>query len=98
MFKYFKKDSFLSGITIGLLFSGIAFYSYICYDDLTGGSSYWNVKLYPPRLQLIILALTLLLFRFMMVRWNMMKTAQGLFLTVFIVTIIYFFNARFKIF
>jgi hypothetical protein len=98
MFKYFGKDSFLLGIIIGMLFSGIAFYSFIYYDELMSGSSYWNVKLYPPRLQLVLLALTLVLFRFMMVTWNMMKTGKGLFLTIFIVTIVYFFNQRYKIF
>ncbi|HKR06511.1 MAG TPA: hypothetical protein VJY62_17890 [Bacteroidia bacterium] len=98
MFKYFGKDSFLLGIITGLLFSGVAYYTYINYNELMSGSSYWSVKLYPPRLQLILLALTLVLFRFMMVRWNMIKTGQGLFLSVFIITIIYFFNHRYKIF
>jgi hypothetical protein len=97
MFKYVGKDSYFFGIILGMLFSGIAFYSYIYYDGLIS-NSYWNVKLYPPRLQFLFLALSLILFRFMMVRWNMIKTGQGLFITVFIVTLFYFFNHRYKIF
>jgi|GEM_PF-4056220 len=96
MFKYFGKDSFVLGIFIGMLFSGIAFYTIINYDGLMSGNDYLKIKLYPPRLQLILLALILILFRFMMVKWNMVKTGRGLFFTVFIFTIIYFFNHRYK--
>ena len=98
MFKWFLKDSFVPGIIIGLIISASAYYSYVHFEELFEGSGTLRLKLYPPRLQLIILALSMILFRFMIVRWNMLKTGQGLFLTVFIVAIMYFFNHRYKFF
>ncbi len=98
MFKKIVRDSFLLGIFAGIVISAIAYYSYMKYEVIMGSAGTLRIKLFPPRLQLIILALSLILFRFMMVRWNMIKTGQGLFLTLFFVTIIYFFNYRYKIF
>ncbi|MEO5571369.1 MAG: hypothetical protein ABIT08_16085 [Bacteroidia bacterium] len=98
MFREIIRDSFLIGIFAGIVISAIAYYTFINFEIIMGSAGTLRIKLYPPRLQLIILALSLILFRFMIVRWNMIKTGQGLFLTLFFVTIIYFFNYRYKIF
>lgn len=98
MFKYFGKDSFFFGVIIGILFSTIAYYTYVNHDQMMGGYEAMQVKLSPPRLQLILLVPMLILFRFMMVKWDMMKTGQGLFFTIFIFIILFFFNLRYKFF
>jgi hypothetical protein len=98
MLKELLRDSFFLGILIGLAMMTITYYTFVNYDEMMGQFTTIRIKLYPPRLQLIILALTLILFRFMMVKWNMIKTGKGLFLTIFLITMIYFFNHRYKFF
>ena len=97
MFRDLIKDSFLLGIVCGIIISIVAYFTYVNFDVMMEGSGLIRV-LYPPRLQLILLALSLVLFRFMMVRWNMLKTGRGLFFTLFLIMIIYFFNHRYKFF
>ena len=98
MFREFLKDSFISGIVVGLMISAIAYYTFVNYQEIMEGTGILKIKLYPPRMQLIILALSLVLFRFMMVKWNRIKTGQGLFLTIFLTTILFFLNHRYKFF
>ena len=98
MFKEQVRNSYLFGIVTGLVICSIAYYTFVNYDEIMGGAGTMRVKLSPPKLQLIILALALVLFRFMMVKWDMIKTGQGLLLTIFIATIVYFLVYRHKFF
>ena len=95
MFKFIVRDSFFTGIIIGMIFLAFAYFSFVNFEKITEGwSDSIRLKLLPPRLQLIILALELLLFRFIIVKWNRIKIAKGMFLILFISTIAYIINYR----
>lgn len=96
MFNNSIKDSYLLGIIIGIISVLISYFTLIYYEHIMEGTGTLRMRLYPPKLQLIILGLTIILFRFMVVKWQVIKTAKGLFITVFIATLIYFFNERYK--
>jgi hypothetical protein len=96
MFKKFQKDSFLLGIAIGIIPVLLGYFSLIHYNEIMKGTGALQFKLFPPRFQLVILAITIVVFRFMIVTWNMVQTGKGLFLVVFLATLFYFFNERYK--
>lgn len=88
----------MTGVAIGSIAVILAYYSFIHFNELMGsGSESLRIKLAPPKLQLIILGLAILVFRFMMVNWQMEKTAKGLLVTVFSGVILYFLYNRYKI-
>ena len=98
MFSRFKKDSFISGMLLGIIPVAIGFYTFINYHELMENAGWLHYKLYPPRIQLIILAVSVIVFRFMMVKWDMTKSGMGFFLVIFLAAIIYFMFYRNKIF
>ncbi len=89
------RDSILSGVVIGIIsvtFNYIFLFNFDKgYQSLTGNNSF----LQPPRIQLIILAINILLFRFMIVKWNRYHTARGLFLVIIIAMAGYVLNRRY---
>ncbi len=98
MFSRIKKDSFITGMLLGIIPVTLGYYTFTNYHELMEGTGTLQFKLYPPRLQLIILAISLIVFRFMMVKWNMVKSGKGFFLLIFFATIIYFIFYRDKMF
>lgn len=89
------RDSLLSGVVIGIV-SIILDYVFLFnfdkgYQSLTGNSTF----LQPPRIQLIILAINILLFRFMIVKWNRYHTARGLFLVIIVAMAGYVLNRKY---
>ena len=98
MLKHILKDSFYLGIFIGLIHLAISYYTYVNYEKITEGFTVAGVRLNPPRLQLIILAIAIILFRFMIINWNMSKTGKGLLFTMFTGTLIFLFYHKQKIF
>lgn len=92
------KNSFLTGVAMGSIVLFCSYYSFIHFNELMNSASETlMLKLAPPKLQLIILGLVVVFFRFMMVNWGMEKTAKGLLVTVFSGMIFYFLYHRYKI-
>ncbi len=91
-----QRDSILSGIVIGVIsitLNYLALYNFDRgYQSVTGHSS----LLIAPRIQLIILAVNIILFRFMIVKWNKQETARGLLLTLFVSMAGYMLNRKFQ--
>ena len=98
MCKRLFADSLLLGFLLGWFPILLSYYSWIYYEVLMQYLGILKFRLYPPRLQLIFLAISLIIFRFMMVKWTLIKTGKGFFITLFTVTLIYFFNNRYKLF
>lgn len=95
MTNHLLRDSILLGVGIGIV-SIVLDYIFLFnfdkgYQSLTGNSSF----LLPPRIQLIILAINILLFRFMIVKWNRYNTARGLLLVIVIAMAGYVLNRRY---
>lgn len=98
MFKRLFADSFLIGLLLGVIPVIIGYYTFIHYHELMENFGALKFRLYPPRLQLIILALSLIIFRYMMVKWDRVRTGKGFFFALFTATFISFFVNRHKIF
>ena len=86
------RDSILSGMVIGII--SITLDYLVLYNFDRGYQSITeNSSLFPsPRIQLIILAASILLFRFMIVKWNRPETARGLLLVIVIAMAGYMLN------
>ncbi len=83
-----KNDSIPTGIFLGIvsiaLCIGIIFLVQDYYADQ------FNYRyLQSPRLQLILLAINLIIFRLVMLRYKKFETGKGMLLVLFITTIIY---------
>lgn len=98
MFNKLFRDSFILGLLLGFIPVTIGYFTFINYNELMENFNSIKYKFYPPRLQLVILVMSLVIFRFMMVKWNRIETGKGFFVTLFIATLIYFFLYRNKVF
>ena len=90
------RDSILVGMFIGIISITLNYIVLLNFDN-----SYMaitdNRSLFPsPRIQLIILAVNILLFRFMMVKWNREQTARGLLLVIVIAMAAYMLNRKYN--
>lgn len=95
MIKFLLRDSILSGILFGFISISLD-YILLCNFDRWYQSVTGNYSLFPaPRIQLIILAVNILLFRFLLVRWNRSETARGLLLVIVVAMAGYMLNRKY---
>jgi hypothetical protein len=80
------KDSFGIGILIGFLSIALNYIVLTGVDRLIYRTTDMGHVLKAPRMQLIILAVNIFLFRFMMVKWEKVESARGVFLSVILVS------------
>ena len=89
------RDSILSGLVIGVVsitLDYLVLYNFDKgYQSITDNSALFV----SPRIQLIILAASILLFRFMIVKWNRPETARGLLLVIFIAMAGFMLNRKY---
>ena len=92
-----RKDTFTNGLIIGTI---SLFLSYII---LNFALNYLAEKLNrpevfaPPKVQLIILAINILIFRYIMINRKMYHAAQGVFIVIFAAVLVYFFHFQHKL-
>ena len=91
MIELLKQDNFFSGIIYGLLCILISYFLMLGISKLYF-NHYQNDLLQPPKLQMIVLAINIIIFRFVMVR--KIETGKGMLLAIFLTTIIYIINNR----
>ena len=88
MIERLKEDNLFIGLIYGLvsiaLFYGIAIGANEIYFRY-----YQYYLLQPPKLQIVVLALNLILFRFVMLRWKKFEMGKGMLLTLFMTVVIY---------
>jgi hypothetical protein len=86
-------DSLIAGLIIGILSIAL---NYIFLLNLNRLLFHFTEKDYlqPPKLQLIILGINMILFRYLMVTWNKPRTGKGLLLLIFITTGWYVYNNK----
>jgi hypothetical protein len=92
MIERFLKDSLFNGILLGTL-SVLLDYVFLYNVDrvINLATSYGHV-LKAPRLQLIILGVNIILFRFLIVRWQRIETGKGVLLVLIAATGYYIYN------
>ncbi len=90
------RDSILSGMVIGIISITLDYLVLYNFDRWYQYATDNGSLLFSPRIQLIILAVSILLFRFMMVKWNRPETARGLLLIVFIAMAAYMLNRKYQ--
>jgi hypothetical protein len=88
------KDSFAAGIIYGLLAASIAFLSFIWFDRLTFIPEPLLPTLKPPKLQLLLLGVCMILFRIMMVNLKYLKTGKAFLLVITVSALFMFFQFR----
>ena len=98
MFKKYFSDSFQLGFLFGCIPVAACYFLWVNYDLIMSFLGNLKFSLYPPRVQLIVLAISFIIFRFMMVKWNMIKTGKGFFITIFTSFVIYCIINRNKLF
>ncbi len=90
------RDSYGKGFFIGLVWAAAAFFSFSGYQHIRPVLGPVADRLQPPAFQLLLLGLSLILFRFLMVRWKMTRTGKGMLLVIFGATLIAYLNSRYK--
>ncbi len=88
------KDSFAAGVIYGVLASLMALFSLIWFDRMTFIPEQLNEALKPPKLQLLLLGVYMILFRLMMVNWNQTKTGRAFLFVIIVSALIMFFKFR----
>ena len=88
------RDNILVGIIIGWISIGLDFLVLFGLDHLIYQFSSYGHLLNTRRFVLIILAINIIIFRFMMVKWNRIQTGKGLFITIITATLIYIFQHK----
>lgn len=90
------RDSILGGIVIGIISITLNYIVLFNFDKSYMAITENRSLFPPPRIPLIILAVNILLFRFMMVKWNRTQTARGLLLMLFIAMAGYMLNRNYQ--
>jgi len=90
------RDSILSGMVIGIISISLNYIVLYNFDRWYQYATDNGSLFFPPRIQLIVLAANILLFRFMIVKWNRPETARGILLIVFISVTAYMLNRKYE--
>lgn len=88
------KDSFVAGVVCGLLAALVALFSLIWFDRMTFIPESLHPSLKPPKLQLLLLGVYMVLFRLMMINRKQTKTGRAFLLVIIVSALIMFFKFR----
>jgi hypothetical protein len=88
------RDSYALGLAAGLAFAASAYWLWIRYEAVAGWLGPAAGALKPPGIQLVLLGLAMILFRFMLLRWNRARAARALLAVLFASVIIAGFKFR----
>jgi len=95
----FVKDTVGNGILFSILLITTSTLLLLGFEtfwtDFLGYTSFLNTN---SRIPLIVLALNVIVFRFLIVKWKMMETAKGVLLVVFLSTLLYMTNQKYLFF
>jgi hypothetical protein len=95
----FVKDTVSSGILLSVLLISTSTVLLLGFEtfwtDFLRYTSFLNTN---SRIPLIVLALNVIVFRFLIIKWKMMETAKGVLLVVFLATLLYMTNQKYLFF
>jgi hypothetical protein len=95
----FVKDTVSSGIFLSVLLISTSTLLLLGFENFWTGflgyTSFLNVN---ARIPLMVLALNVIVFRFLIVKWKMMGTAKGVLLVVFLAVLVYMTNQKYLFF
>ncbi len=83
------RDSVITGIILGLFSISLEYLLFYNFDKLINYFTAGGHVLKTPRLQSLILAVNVILFRFVMINWKKPATGKGLLLVLLCITGIY---------
>ncbi|MEP7263075.1 MAG: hypothetical protein ABI772_01180 [Bacteroidota bacterium] len=88
------RDTILMGFLIGAVSIMVDYIVLFYVDKLFFNISDMGHVLKFPRLQAIVLAMNIVLFRFMIVKWKKTEAGKGLFLSIVIITAWYIYKYK----
>jgi hypothetical protein len=78
------RDSVLTGVFVGMLSIILDYILLYNLDRLISYLSGHDILLKEPKLQLLILAVNIILFRFFVVKWKKIETGKGVLLAIIV--------------
>ena len=95
----FVNDTVGNGILFSILLITTSTFLLLGFENFwtvfLGYTSFLNVN---ARIPLMVLALNVIVFRFLIVKWKMMETAKGVLLVVFLAVLVYMSNQKYLFF
>lgn len=88
------RDNFFIGFLLGWISIGLDLLLLKGTDYLINAVTSYGHILNDQRTALVTLAFNVILFRFLIVKWNRIQTGKGLLLTIIIATLIYGFRSK----
>jgi hypothetical protein len=90
------NDSLSTGLLVGLVLIILPTLLFKAIDWIYIQN--FNTSLFKKEaMPLTILAINIIVFRFLMVKWNLQEVGKGLFLILFLAVLLYFTNQKFQI-
>jgi hypothetical protein len=86
-----KTDKLLNGILLGILTYVLCYFTCCLVEFLIKGANGNSVWLFSVNAALITLALNMILFRFMVVKWKKTEIAKGMFMSYFVLSLVFVF-------
>lgn len=87
-------DTILSGLIIGTISIVVDYVILFYTDKMLFTVTDMGHILKSPRLPAIILAMNIILFRFMIVKWKKAETGKGILLAILIATVLYIYKYK----
>ncbi len=89
------KDQFLNGFIIGFFSIGLEFLVLKGIDFIFNQLTSIDHLFSNDRISLIVLAINIILFRFMIVKWGRIQSGKGLFVSIITAVLVYFLLNRY---
>ena len=87
------KDNIINGFLLGTICIGLNYFLFTGLKNLLDADHLLGNN----RIALILLAINIILFRFLMIKWNRPQTGKGVFLSILVIAIIYILIHKNKI-
>ncbi len=97
MINLLKKDTLMSGVLLGLLSFLICCGILYVYSILSMNFSDYIVYLKHPRIECLLLIINVILFRFMIVKWDRLEIAKGFFLILFLSFLVFIYATKYHL-
>ncbi len=95
MVNLLKNDKVANGVVIGIITSLFSFGVLTAFGKLFENYPIELSLLKHPRIECLLLAINIILFRFLIVKWDRLEIAKGFFLILFLSFLIYLYALKY---
>jgi len=95
MVSLLKNDKVSNGIGLGIIASLFSFTVLYVFDKLIVQFSLEFSLFKHPRIECLLLAINVILFRFLIVKWNRLEIAKGFFMMLFLSFLVYLYALKY---